>query len=65
MSSGLDAKHAGAAVAVERLQDDVAVLGAESLHVFERARDERRRHQIEEVEHPDFLRRVADVPPDH
>ena len=58
----LDAENAGAAVAVERLQNDVTVLGAESMDVFEGARDERRRHQVEEVENPDFLRRIADVP---
>ena len=31
--AGADAEHGGAAVAVERLQDDVLVLGAEGLHV--------------------------------
>ncbi len=54
-----EAEYGGAAVAVERLQDDVAHLLAERLHVLSRARDDGGRHQVEEVEHEDLLRRVA------
>ncbi len=38
------------------------MLGAEGLHILEVARDECRRHQVEEIQNPDLLRRVADVP---
>ena len=37
------------------------MLGAEALHVVGVAGDERRRHQVEEVEHEHLLRRVAHV----
>ena len=54
-----DAEHGGAAIAVERLHHDVLVLVAEGLDRLGVAGDERRRHQIEEVEHEHLLRRVA------
>src|SRR4029079_3205216 len=59
--TGLDTEHRRAAVAVERLDDDVFVFGAERLHVGALARDERRRHQIEKIEDEQFFGRVADV----
>ncbi len=59
MSSGPDAEHARAAVSVQRLDDDVLVLAPEGMHVVERTRHQRRRHQILEVEHEHFLGRIA------
>ena len=43
------AEHRAAAVAVERLHHDVAVLGAERLDLGEVAGDQRRRHQLREL----------------
>ena len=48
-----------AAIAVERLHHDVLVLVAEGADLLGRAGDERRRHQVEKIEHEHFLRRVA------
>ena len=61
VSPGAHAEHGSAAVAVQRLDDDVLVLGAEALHVVGVARDQRRRHQVEEIEHEHLLGRVAHV----
>ncbi len=54
-----DAEDGRAAVAVERLDDDVLVLGAEALRILDAARDKRRRHEIEKVEDEHFLGRIA------
>ena len=43
------AEHRAAAVAVERLHHDVAVLGAERLDLGEVAREQGRRHQVAEI----------------
>ena len=53
-----DAEDAGAAVAVERLDDDVAVLLAERADLVRVARDQRRRHQLGELGDEEFFRRV-------
>ena len=54
-----EAKHRLAALAVERLHHDVAVLGAERLDLGEVAGDQRRRHQVGKLHHEHLLRRVA------
>ncbi len=46
-------------MAVERLHDDLAMLGAKALDRRAVARDQRRRHEIGELHHEDFFRRVA------
>ena len=56
-----DAEHRRAGIAVERLDDDLAMPGVERLQLVERARDQRRRHEAREVEHEQFLGRVADA----
>ena len=53
------AEHRGAAVAVQRLHHHGAVLGAKRIDLVEIARDQRRRHQIREIHHEQFFRRVA------
>ena len=58
-----DAEHRAAAVAVERLHHDVAVLGAERLDLGEVARDQRRRHQLGKFGDEDLFRRVAHAAP--
>src|SRR3546814_6856862 len=40
-----------AAVAVERLDDDLAVLGKEGARLLEAARHQRRRHELGKIEH--------------
>ena len=57
--AGLDAEDRRAAIAVKRLHHDVLVLVAEGADLLRRAGDQRRRHQIEKVEHEQLLRRVA------
>ncbi len=52
-------EHRLAALAVERLHHDVAVLGAERLDLGEVARDQGRRHQLGEFHHEHLFRRVA------
>ena len=52
-------EHRLAALAVERLHHDVAVLGAERLDLGEVARDQRRRHQVGKFHHEHLFRRVA------
>ena len=47
--------------AVQRLDDDLAVLGEEMPRRAERAGDHGGRHEAREIEHPDFLRGVADA----
>ena len=54
-------EHRFAAFAVERLHDDVAVLGAKRLDGVEIARDQRRRHQFGKFGDEDLFRRVAHV----
>ena len=54
-------EHRGAAVSVERLHDDLAVLGTEGLDLVLVARDQGRRHQVGELEDEDLLRRVANL----
>ena len=56
---GADAEDAHAAHAVERLQDDVAVLGVEARHRRRVARDERRRDELRELEDRELLGMVA------
>ena len=53
------AEHRFAAFAVQRLHDDVAVLGAKRLDRFEIAGDQRRRHQLGKFGDKNFLRRIA------
>ena len=53
------AEHRAAAMAVERLHHDVAVLGAERLDLGEVARDQRRRHQVGKFGDEHLLGRVA------
>ena len=52
-------EHRRAAVSVERLHDDLAMLGAERLDLVLVARDQRRRHQIGEFENENLFRRIA------
>ena len=54
-----DAEHRAAAMAVERLHHDVAVLGAERLDRVEVAGDQRRRHQVGKFGDEHLFRRVA------
>ena len=54
-------EHRLAALAVERLHHDVAVLDAERLDLGEVAGDQRRRHQVGKFHHEHLLRRVADL----
>jgi uncharacterized iron-regulated membrane protein len=56
---GLDAEDAGAAHAVERLQDDVVVLGVEAAHLVGVARHQRRADELRELHHRQLLRVVA------
>ena len=53
------AEDAGAAVAVERLQDDIAVPVAEAAQLLDVAGDQRRRHEIGVADDKQLLRRVA------
>jgi hypothetical protein len=55
-----DLEHRFAGIAVERLDDDLAMLGEELARGAERAGHHRRRHEAGEIEHPDLLGRVAD-----
>ena len=57
----LEPEHGLAALAVERLHHDVAVLGAERLDLGEVARDQRRRHQVGKFGDEHLLGRVAHV----
>ena len=57
--AGPEVEHAGAAVTVERLDDDVAMLVAEPPDRLRIARDQGRRHQVRIAVDVDFLRRVA------
>src|SRR6201999_1381206 len=57
----LDTENRRAAIAVERLDDDVLKFSAEGLDVSKRARDERWRHQVEEIEHEELFGRIADI----
>src|SRR3546814_12204256 len=50
-----------AAVAVERLDDDLAVLGKEGARLLEAARHQRRRHELGKIEHEHLFGRVAHV----
>ncbi len=59
--AGLDAEDAGAAIAEQRLDDDVAMLGAEGEDLVAIAGDQRRRHQPLEPRHKEFFRRIADA----
>src|SRR5207248_3350161 len=54
-------KHRGAAGTEQRFHDDLAVVGAEPLDLSEVAGDERRRHQIRELDHEQLFGRVAHV----
>ena len=56
---GADAEDAHAAHAVERLQDDVAVLGVEALDVAFVARHQRRPDELRKLEDRELLRVVA------
>ena len=59
--AGSEVEHPGAAIAVQRLDDDVAVLGAELADQFAvRGYESRRREPLEVVDEK-FLRRVAHV----
>ena len=58
-SSRVSAEHRAAAIAVERLHHDVAVLGAERLDLGEVAGDQRRRHQVGKLDDEHLFRRVA------
>ena len=58
-SSRRDPEHRAAAVAVQRLHHDVAVLGAKRLDGVEVAGDQRRRHQVGKFGDEHLLRRVA------
>src|ERR1043166_548665 len=53
------AKHASAAIAVERLQDDVVMHGAEGRDLRAIRGDQGRRHQLLELGDEQFLRRIA------
>ena len=53
------AEHARAAIAEERLQDDVAVLGAEGDDLGAVAGDEGRRHEARKARGEELFRRVA------
>ncbi|MPL89853.1 hypothetical protein SDC9_35895 [bioreactor metagenome] len=55
----IEPEHAGAAVAVKRLQDDIAMARLEVADRGKVARDQRRRRQIREVQHQKLLGRVA------
>lgn len=57
---GLDVEHLCAAIAIQRLDDDVLVFGAEGVDLFAVGRDQRRRHQVREVGDEQLFRRVAD-----
>ena len=50
-----------AAVAVERLDDDFAMLRQECAGVVERARDHRRRHEVCIIEHEQLFGRIANA----
>ena len=58
-SVGLHAEDAHSTHAVERLEDDVAVLRMEGLHVLRLPRDERGRGKLGELHHGELLRMVA------
>ena len=53
------AEHARTAVAIERLQDDVAMLAAEGREFEGVAADQRLRHELRIVQHEELLRGVA------
>ena len=55
----LQPEDAGAAIAVERLDDDVAVARAERVGSPADPRDQRRRHQFGKFGDEEFLRRIA------
>ena len=55
-----DPEHRSAGKAVQRLDDDVAMLFQELPRRAERACQHRRRHELREVEHPQLFRRIAD-----
>ncbi len=57
----LHPEHAGAAIAVERLQDDVLVIGPEGADFFPIRGDQGGGHQILEQGHEQLLGRIADV----
>ena len=54
--AGGDVKDPGAAVAEQRLHDDVPVLGAKSLHLRPAAGDQGRRHQLGKMGDEELLR---------
>ena len=56
---GLDAKNTHAAHAVQRLQDDVLVLGMKALDVLGVARDQRRADELRKLHDGKFFRVVA------
>ena len=58
---GADPEHRPAGEAVQRLDDDLAMLGEELAREAERAGDRGRRHELREVEHPHLFGRVADA----
>ena len=58
-SSGPQPEHPGAAIAEQRLQDDVAVLLPERADRVAVAGQQSRRHQLPEAQDEQFLRRVA------
>ena len=58
-SSSREMEDAGAAIAVERLEDDVAMLLAEARGFRRVAGDQGRRHQVGELGDEDLFRRVA------
>ena len=56
-----ETEHTGATIAIERLQDDVAMFGTELGKPYRIARNKGRRHEIGVLEDIELLRRVANL----
>ena len=54
-------EHRHAAIAIERLDHDLAMFGEERSHFGQVAGDHRRRHEARIVQHEQFFRRIADA----
>src|SRR6185503_18017926 len=55
------AEDARATIAVERFEDEIAMLGPKCANLFAIGRNQRRRHDILEIRDEKLLRRIADM----